>query len=444
MFSYIDLFAGIGGFHAALSAAGGECVFASEIDQEAVATYARNWKMDVAGDITALTEPEMKVPYSDLVAGGFPCQPFSKSGQQRGMEETRGTLFFNIEQIIIEHKPAVILLENVRNLAGPRHAHEWKVIVDHLREEGYRVSSKPAIFSPHLLPPSLGGRPQVRERVFITGTYVGPERAMAETDVEPLVTPIAVDGWNPQDWDLYEYLETGKIDAKYNLSDAENRWVDVWNALVVRHRELTAKKLPGFPLWADAWVTKRKMYLDHGGKEAFEAIPAWKKDFLMKNSAFYEDHKELIDQWRKDFPDFADFPASRRKLEWQAQEAESLNETIMHFRPSGIRAKRPTYVPALVAITQTTILGKERRRITPREAARLQAFPEWFEFGDRDAAAYKQLGNAVNVNVVYWILRQHVLRDKTDLKEIAPDLVDAVLSSPNNPDEALGNLLRPV
>ena len=81
----------------------------------------------------------------------------------------------------------------------------------------------------------------------------------------------------------------------------------------------------------------------------------------------------------------------------------------MHLRPSGLRAKRPTYVPALVAITQTSILGDRRRRLSPREAARLQGLPEWFDFGDQpDAATYKQMGNGVNVGAAYHVFREHV------------------------------------
>ena len=87
------------------------------------------------------------------------------------MDETRGTLFFNIASIIKAHHPKVVLLENVRNLIGPRHEHEWEVIIETLREEGYHVSDEAAVFSPHLLPPAMGGAPQVRERVFITATY---------------------------------------------------------------------------------------------------------------------------------------------------------------------------------------------------------------------------------------------------------------------------------
>ena len=94
-FTFVDLFAGIGGFHAALSAFGGDCVYAVEKDPEAAKVYELNWGMPALGDIVEDTEEEMKVPPHDVLAAGFPCQPFSKSGFQRGMDETRGTLFFN-------------------------------------------------------------------------------------------------------------------------------------------------------------------------------------------------------------------------------------------------------------------------------------------------------------------------------------------------------------
>ncbi len=105
-------------------------------------------------------------------------------------------------------------------------------------------------------------------------------------------------------------------------------------------------------------------------------IPRWKRDFLVKNARFYERHPEVLDGFRLELDAF---PASRRKFEWQAGPHRPLSETIMHFRPSGIRCKRPDYVPALVAITQTSVMG-DRRRLTPRETARLQGLPDSFEF----------------------------------------------------------------
>ena len=107
-FRFVDLFAGIGGFHAAMSAAGGECVYAVEIDRAASLVYERNWGMNPLGDVTRdANEHSVVVPEHDVLCAGFPCQPFSKSGAQRGMEETRGTLYWNILRIVEERKPSV-------------------------------------------------------------------------------------------------------------------------------------------------------------------------------------------------------------------------------------------------------------------------------------------------------------------------------------------------
>jgi DNA (cytosine-5)-methyltransferase 1 len=146
-----------------------------------------------------------------------------------------------------------------------------------------------------------------------------------------------------------------------------------------------------------------------------------------------------LNKWLKKWNYLENFPPSRRKLEWQAQDTKSLWETVMHLRPSGIRAKKATYVPALVAITQTSIVGKQKRRITVREGARLQGLPEWFDFVDQsNSQSYKQLGNGVNVGAVYNVIRAQVVRD-LDLLEKKSVLTTAILSAPANPDEALSN-----
>lgn len=436
-FEYVDLFAGIGGFHAALGAAGGQCVFASEIDPFAAEVYRRNWGDDVRasanrptveGDIVPLTEGRMRVPAHDVIAAGFPCQPFSKSGMQLGMSEARGTLFWNICQVLEKRRPSVVLLENVRNIAGPRHRHEWEVIVRSLRELGYRVSDDPTVFSPHLLPKEMGGTPQVRERVFILATYVGKDRAMRETDVSPVVPKSPVGEWDPMDWDLERDLlqDDDEIEdlQRYRLSATEEHWIDAWDDFVQRLLDRRdGERLPGFPIWADSFSE-----ID---EQEIRNLPSWKANFIRKNSRFYQEHREQIDQWLDEYQGLENFPPSRRKLEWQAQDVGSLWETVMHFRPSGIRAKRPTYLPALVAITQTSIIGWKRRRITPREAARLQGLPDWFDFGDQpDSISYRQLGNGVAVGAAYYVFRQHVLRDSDDIPEHIVDAVRAAGDAP--------------
>ena len=437
-FKFVDLFAGIGGFHAALGAMGGECVYASEIDKDAARIYQRNWGLKPDGDITlAANEEVMEVPPHDVLVGGFPCQPFSKSGKQMGMEETRGTLFWNIARIIEVHKPSIVLLENVRNIAGPRHIHEWEVIIQTLRQLGYRVSKEPMVVSPHLIRREFGGRPQVRERVFIAATRIPAGKKDRNTDTEIPDLSAVMMNWDPQSWKLDKDLPLEKLTTIASkkdvaLVDTEIKWLEAWNEFTeIMRVELKGEKLPGFPIWADDWVLTSKLTIPHG-------TPDWKENFLHKNAEFYTKHKKILDAWLKKWNHLEDFPPSRRKLEWQAQNAKNLWETVLHFRPSGIRAKRPTYLPALVAITQTSIIAKQKRRITIREAARLQGLPDWFDFIDQaNSLTYKQLGNGVNVGAVYNVIKAQVLRDLDLLGK--SKLTDAILSAPANPDFVLGN-----
>ena len=436
-FKFVDLFAGIGGFHAALGALGGECVYASEWDKDSARIYERNWNLKPDGDITlAANDETMSVPDHDILVGGFPCQPFSKSGKQMGMEETRGTLFWNIAKIIEARKPKIVLLENVQNIVGPRHLHEWKVIIKTLRDLGYRVSENPMVVSPHLIKPEFGGRPQVRNRVFIAATLIPKGMPNFKNNVDiPNLEPV-MQGWDAQSWNLerdlpLDKLKTIREKGKVSLSTTELMWIEAWNEFVLMMRErLKGEKLPGFPIWVDAWVNIKDLKIPVD-------TPDWKKNFLHKNAQFYTDHKSELNKWLKKWNYLENFPPSRRKFEWQAQDAKSLWETIMHFRPSGIRAKKSTYVPAMVAITQTSIIGKQKRRITTREGARLQGLPDWFDFVDQnDGLSYKQLGNGVNVGAVYNVIRAQVVRDM-DLLANNSSLTRAILGAPANPDLVL-------
>ena len=420
-FTFVDLFAGIGGFHHALEDLGGECAMAVEIDSEAQSVYGAAFpRTRMESDIRTLTRDEQGedlpiervaelVPDHDLICAGFPCQPFSKSGFQRGVRDrTRGTLFFDVMTIILAKEPRFVMLENVRNLAGPRHADTWATIIESLREAGYRVAGEPVVFSPHFLPPGSGGAPQVRDRVFILAHRVDGSSEETRRG-NPLAARAPVQGWHPDRWRIEEYLEDDeniKDVDRYRLRDAEVGWIDAWNAFV---QMIPDDHLPGFPIWADEFKVVA---------EIDELTPEWKANFLRKNSAFYGEHMVLIDKWLKKRwgplkERVGDFPPSRRKFEWQArkwqptQNDRDLHGLVMHMRPSGIRVKAPTYLPALVAINQTSIIGSRMRRITPDEAARLQGIPSE-PFGDAgvsDSAAYKQLGNAVNVGVVKYLAK---------------------------------------
>lgn len=474
-FTFSDLFAGVGGFHAALHAAGGRWAFASEIDPHAARVYDYNWlrplresgalppegveRFEVSGDIVPLTDPAVKVPKADVLTAGFPCQPFSKSGKQLGMEETRGTLFWNIARILQDEnrRPSVVLLENVRNLAGPRHRDTtFKTIVRTLRQLGYRTADEPAVFSPHLLPPWLGGRPQMRDRVFILAHYVGQEAAEREDNFDdPIVTQKSVpaEDWAKTDWDLARDLPLiaeADVDDKYELDSSEAKWIATWDSLLteVAARLEPGERLPGFPIWADEFRTVAEAEeVIEGAELRGEPMPAWKVNFLRKNAEFFQRHRAVLNRYKMQIDAF---PPSRRKFEWQAGPHVPLEETIMHFRPSGIRCKRPDYVPALVAITQTTVLGKRMRRLTPRETARLQGFEDTFEFkqsddrnwetpvDQKDPLSYKQMGNGVNVGVAFHVFSQYVLKNAA---EIPDHVVTAVRRATHNGTEVPQRLL---
>jgi DNA (cytosine-5)-methyltransferase 1 len=225
--TFIDLFAGIGGFHAAGASFGWKCVFANEIDPAAASVYELNWGKPAFGNIHDFTRKHRKksIPEHDVLFAGFPCQPFSKSGKQLGMEEDRGSLFHDIAYILEKHKPSMVVLENVRNIAGPRHAHEWNYIIAKLRTLGYRVSSKPFVVSPHKIPPSYGGTPQARERVFIVGTRLPSKNHRLNNDDTPLKFPTDFDSWDSDEWDLFKDLplqeNTPAIKLKYRITNDE-------------------------------------------------------------------------------------------------------------------------------------------------------------------------------------------------------------------------------
>ena len=160
-FSFIDLFAGIGGIRLGFESVGGHCVFSSEFDESACKTYEANFGEHPSGDITKIAAKD--IPDFDVLLGGFPCQAFSIIGKKEGFEnETCGTLFFEIERILKEKKPKAFMLENVRNLTAHDKGNTFKVIRTHLEALGYTVYAK-------VLNALDYGVPQKRERIIIVG-----------------------------------------------------------------------------------------------------------------------------------------------------------------------------------------------------------------------------------------------------------------------------------
>lgn len=380
-FKFIDLCAGIGGFHTALKELGGECVLAAEIDTYAIETYNQNYNIDSNNNLRDLTKKD--IPDYDILCAGFPCQTFSKAGSQQGFEDIRGTIFFDIVRILTETKPKFILLENVRNLASHNNGNTWNTIRKTLTEIGYLVPEKPFIVSPLNF-----GVPQSRERVFIPCI----RKDIAKVEKIELEVPIK------KDTTIFDILEP-IVELKYSISEYEKYTIQVWEEF---KQGITTKAL-GFPIWYDSFK------LDRG---SIKDLPQWKQDFIIKNIELYETNKTFINSWEKKFNNLEDLQPTHRKFEWQmGTEYTSIYQGIIQFRPSGIRVKKPDFFPALVAMVHIPIIGKYLRRLTPRECARLQSFPDTFQLLSNDKQAYKQLGNSLNVTVAKYVFENTILKE---------------------------------
>ena len=184
-----------------------------------------------------------------------------------------------------------------------------------------------------------------------------------------------------------------KVDSKYSISEHEEKVLRCWDEF---YKGINLKVI-GFPIWSFEF------------KETYDLnkLPAWKAEFCKKNRKLYNENKKFIDRWLVKWDNLKDFTITEKKFEWQAGKSIStIWDGFIQFRPSGIRVKRPDAFPALVAMVQIPIIGKLKRRLTPREAARLQSFPETFIPDDNDFQAYKQFGNAVNVNCVEYLAKR--------------------------------------
>jgi len=411
---FIDLFAGLGGFHLALRKLGHRCVFASEIDETLRDLYQKNFGIRPAEDIRLVDVSE--IPTHDILCAGFPCQPFSKAGDQSGIKDPElGDLYVQILRVIRRHHPQYLILENVPNLEKHDNGQTWNKILKLLRNEGYYVSLKK--LSPHEF-----GIPQIRERIYIVGrleplnNFAWPEKSTGDVSIDSI-------------------LDNRPVEAKA-LPEQVTKTLKVWQEFL--DMVPPNEKIP-HPLWSmefgatypyklkTPWATKtenlRKYRGSHGVRlskalernEVFKHLPSharteqkrfpdWKIKFIEKNRKFYERHKSWLDNW---ILKIKEFPSSFQKLEWNCQEKNPSNELrkideyVLQIRPSGVRVKRRTTAPSLVAMTSTQvpIIAWKSRYMTPTECKRLQTM-ENIDLPESDTKAYQALGNAVSVQVV--------------------------------------------
>lgn len=374
-FKFVDLFSGIGGFHQALSDLGGTCVFASEIDKYAIQTYMENYGINSECNIRKVQSED--IPDHDVLCAGFPCVAFSIAGKREGFKDlTRGTLFFEVVRILEYHRSKYIILENVRNLICHDHGNTWKVIRGALRDLGYRLTEQPIVLSPHQF-----GVPQLRERVIILGIY-------DPSNIDDYLSIRFDNLLDKNDNNPYSIIdENNDENDKYRISDHEEFVLSAWDEF---YKGLESK-IKGFPIWTKVWKYKKVP----------DSLPRWKEIVVKKNIDLYYRNNKFIDSWLSKFDNLKNFTDTEKKLEWQAGDSiDTIWDGLIQYRESGIRVKRPNCYPALVAMVQTPIVAKFKRRLSPREVGRLQSFPDSFVLNQSDQQAYKQFGNAVNVTVI--------------------------------------------
>jgi DNA (cytosine-5)-methyltransferase 1 len=403
---FIDLFAGTGGirlgFEQACNKLGilTECVFSSEIDKNACASYELNFGHNPFSDVTKVEE----LPDFDFLLAGFPCQSFSYAGKRLGFGETRGTLFFEVERLLAKYKPKGFLLENVRGLTTHDEGRTFQTIIHSLETLGYSVNYL-------LLNSSNFGVPQNRVRIYITGVLEGEIKSNLKSDVG------AADSHKfkvrNNQTELFSDNEPVRVVRDILESNPSERYI-CSDDFTTRLRNAIGddlSQLHGYRL-----IDYRGGQAIHSWELGIKGVCSDKEiKFLnllvgnrrKKTFGTHQDGKALTIEQIKSFyneKDLDEILVSLLKKGYLSCNDNKYNPVAGNMSFEVFKFLDPNSISITLTASDTNRLGIVQngipRRLTPRECARLQGFPDSYKLLDNSNAVYKQMGNAVSVPVV--------------------------------------------
>lgn len=405
---FIDLFAGIGGFHKGFSENGFECVFACEIEPHLQELYLTNYGLLPHGDIRTIDE--RKIPKHDVMCAGFPCQPFSLAGKKKGAEcPASGRLIDDVIRIAKYHQPKFIVLENVPNVLTIANGHFWNYLKSSFEDIGYILKFK-------IISPVDIGIPQNRKRLFIVA-------AKSVDDLDKFEWPESID--LPKDALLnildktlpHKKLEPRKCSLlKHWQNLLDNLHLDSMPSLSIAAPEFGAT----YPLnFKELTLEQIKMYRGAYGNDLStcntwddvlvlmpsyvrknKAVPQWIIQSIEFSRRLYSENVSFLDCWKALLP--------KEFNSWQILEWRGLKRTLdiyshlVQFRASGIRILKREIAPSLISMTPTQIpvVPSEDRYMSEFEAAKLQNLHDINAFPDGTTKSFRAFGNAVNAKVV--------------------------------------------
>lgn len=421
MFTFLDLFSGIGGFRIPLEKLGGKCIGFSEIDEEAIRVYKSNFNTNKEidfGDIRNIS----KLSSCDVVTGGVPCQSWSVAGQKKGFDDERGQLWFDTISVVDSCRPKVFIFENVKGLADPKHRESLYLLTTSFRKLGYNVYTK-------ILNAYDFGLPQNRDRIFIVGLREDVDKYANFIFPEPLDIKVK----------LCDFLDNVKV-CKSHLKKKEFNPYDIFGDRIPHSRNRFQKlnSLNDFFIFCDTRD-------GHSTIHSWDLIKTTKKEkkiclTVLKNrrrkaygiydgnSLSFSDLKKLIPELvKKDLKKLVDkgilCKKDNNKFDLSnTKNSAGLNGVYRVFLPqseifSTLTATGTNDYVATASIPQNNIelykqffldkiyYPQKYRTITPKEASRLQGFPSKFKIHKKERLAMKQFGNAVPTNVVYHLMQ---------------------------------------